>query len=106
MCTQQPSYVMQSPTEGIDLQGGGCQARIGFMAVPLPADPSLFRPPSEVCDRGHLKRPVASPFSAVDAVYFLEIQTWKGTTNMTIEDLIAILMDIIPDAQLGEDEDG
>ncbi len=25
---------------------------------------------------------------------------------MTIEDLIAILMDIIPDAQLGEDEDG
>jgi hypothetical protein len=25
---------------------------------------------------------------------------------MTIEDLIAVLMDIIPDAQLGEDEDG
>jgi hypothetical protein len=31
---------------------------------------------------------------------------WKGTTSMTIEDLIAVLMDIIPDAQLGEDEDG
>ena len=25
---------------------------------------------------------------------------------MTIEDLIAVLMDIIPDAQLDEDEDG
>jgi hypothetical protein len=31
---------------------------------------------------------------------------WKGTTNMTIENLIAVLMDIIPDAQLCEDEDG
>jgi len=30
----------------------------------------------------------------------------KGTTNMTIEDLIAVLMDIIPDAQLGERENG
>jgi hypothetical protein len=31
---------------------------------------------------------------------------WKGAKSMTIEDLIAVLMDIIPDAQLGEDEDG
>jgi hypothetical protein len=52
------------------------------------------------------KKANGSPLSAVDAVYFLEIQPWKGTTNMTIEDLIAVLMDIIPDAQLGEDEDG
>lgn len=31
---------------------------------------------------------------------------WKGITNMTIEDLIAVLMEIIPNTQLGEDEDG
>jgi hypothetical protein len=44
--------------------------------------------------------------SAVDAVSFLEIESMERNRTMTIEDLIAVLMDIIPDAQLGEDEDG
>jgi hypothetical protein len=32
--------------------------------------------------------------------------SWKWIVTMTIEDLIGVLMDILPEAQIGEDEDG